>query len=316
MKGALDDGVTSRFLTIFLLCLMTGACATTDPLPPWFDAIQRLPIRSVDVDGHRIAYVDEGAGTPVILLHGFGGSMWQWEYQIGPLRAVARVITPDVLGAGLSDKPDIAYSPDDMLRFLTGFMDALHIDQAVLVGHSMGAGLAIGMALDHPERVRKLVLISGLPPDIKRNLTNRTIRRALETSAPAWVVSFANRLFGGWFTENLLKEIVYDPALLTPAVLDRSNRNRRRPGLFGPVMSAGRHLPEWETRFAPRIGALTPPTLILWGEEDQVFPVAIGRQLHDRIGGSVFVAVPRAGHMPQWERPDVVNPQLLRFLQP
>jgi pimeloyl-ACP methyl ester carboxylesterase len=295
---------------------MTCACATTEPLPPWFDAIHRLPIRSVDVDGHRIAYVDEGTGPPVILLHGFGGSMWQWEYQLGVLSATARVITPDILGAGLSDKPDIPYSPDDMLRFLTGFMDALHIDQAVLVGHSMGAGVAIGMALDHPQRVRRLVLISGLPPDIKRNLTSRTIQRALDTSAPAWFLSFANRLFGGLFTENILKEIVYDPALLTPAVLDRSNRNRQRPGLLAPVLSAGQHLPEWETRFAPRIGMLTSSTLMVWGEEDRVFPLAVGRELHERIGGSVFVTIPRAGHMPQWERPDLVNPRLLEFLQP
>lgn len=313
---ALDDGVTPRFLTICLLCLMTCACATSEPLPPWFDAIHRLPIRSVDVDGHRIAYLEEGSGSPVILLHGFGGSMWQWEYQLGVFSAAARVITPDILGAGLSDKPDIAYSPDDMLRFLTGFMDALHLEQAVLVGHSMGAGVAIGMALDHPERVRRLVLISGLPPDIKRNLTSRTIQRALDTSAPAWFISFANRLFGGLFMENILKEIVYDPALLTPAVLDRSDRNRQRPGLLAPVLSAGRHLPEWETRFAPRIGTLTPSTLIVWGEEDRVFPVAVGRQLHERIGGSAFVAIPGAGHMPQWERPDLVNPRLLEFLQP
>lgn len=295
---------------------MCSACATSDTLPPWFDSIERIPLRSVQVNGHKIAYLDVGDGTPVILLHGFGGSMWQWEHQQTALSAKFRVITPDVLGSGLSDKPEMDYSPDEMLAFLVGFMDALRIRQAVLVGHSMGAGLAIGMALDHPERIAKLVLISGLPQHVIENLTNPTIRRALDTSAPAWLVSFGNWLFGGVFTEGILKEIIYDPTLLTEAVLDRSNRNRKRPGLFGPVMSAGRHLPVWESRFAPRIGSITQRTLILWGEEDRVFPITVGQQLHTMIPGSTFVAIPRAGHMPQWEQPGLTNPQLLQFIQP
>jgi pimeloyl-ACP methyl ester carboxylesterase len=305
-----------RFVTIYLVCMMSSACATTDPLPPWFESIERLPIRSVTVDGHRIAYLDRGEGMPVILLHGFGGSMWQWEYQQAAFPNGMRVITPDLLGAGLSDKPDIDYRPDEMLAFLSGFMDALQIPQAVLIGHSMGAGLAIGMALEHPNRVAKLVLISGLPPQIMEHLTNPTIRRALETSAPTWLVSAGNWLFGGLFIEGVLKEMIYDPTLLTTAVLDRSNRNRKRPGVFGPVMSASKSRSLWETRFAPRIGSITQETLILWGEEDRVFPITAGRRLHAMIAGSTFVAVPRAGHLPQWEQPAVVNPNLQRFLQP
>jgi pimeloyl-ACP methyl ester carboxylesterase len=296
--------------------MMCSACATTTPLPPWFDAIARVPIHSVIVHGQRIAYLDNGEGTPVILLHGFGGSMWQWEYQQAALSRQVRVITPDVLGSGLSDKPEIEYRPDEMLAFLAGFMDALQIRQAVLVGNSMGAGLAIGMALEHPDRVAKLILISGLPPRVKDALTNRTLRRALDTSAPAWLVAFGNWLFGGLFIEGILKEMVYDPALLTPSVLDRSNRNRRQPGLWGPIMSAGKNLPAWESRFAPRLGSITQQTLIIWGDEDRVFPLAVGKQLQATIAGSTFVAVPRAGHLPQWEQPAVVNLEMLRFLQP
>jgi pimeloyl-ACP methyl ester carboxylesterase len=295
---------------------MTSACATTDPLPPWFDAIERMPLQAIQVDGHRIAYLDVGNGPPVILLHGFGGSMWQWEYQQAALSRHLRVITPDLLGSGLSDKPEIDYRPDEMLAFLVGFMDALQIAQAVFVGHSMGAGLAIGMALEHPDRVSRLILISGLPPDVMKGLTSPTLKRALETNAPTWLVSAGNWLFGGFFTEGVLKEMVHDPALLTPAVLDRSNRNRTRPGVFRPIMTVGKNLSIWESRFAPRVGAILHKPLILWGEEDRVFPLAVGRQLHSLIPASTFVTVPIAGHLPQWEQPGKVNEQILRFLQP
>ena len=122
-----------------------------------------MPIHTVLVHDQRIAYLDVGAGPPVILIHGFGGSMWQWEYQQHALSQHFRVLTLDLPGAGLSDKPEIDYRPDQMLDFFVGFMEAVKIPQATLVGNSMGAGLAIGMALTHPARVAKLVLIDGLP---------------------------------------------------------------------------------------------------------------------------------------------------------
>ena len=124
--------------------------------------------------------------------------------------------TPDLIGSGLSDKPEIDYRPEEFMDFLLGFMDALRISRAHLVGNSMGAGLAIGMALDHPDRVSKLVLIDGLPAHIRENLGSPSLRRALDTNAPSWLVSFGNWLFGSAMIEPVLKEMIHDPALLTP----------------------------------------------------------------------------------------------------
>ncbi len=291
------------------------ACQSPDPVPPQFDAIERIPIHTVLVNGRKIAYLDQGQGEPVILIHGFGGSMWQWEYQQTALARHLRVITPDLLGAGLSDKPDIAYRPEEMLEFFVGFMDALHIPNATLVGNSMGAGLAVGMALEQPARVSKLVLIDGLPSRVLDKLTSPSIRRALETSTPTWLVSFGNWLFGGLMIESVLKELVYDPALLTPAVIERSNRNRQRPGLIAPLMTVRDNLPLWEAGYALRLGEITHPTLILWGEEDHVFPVSVGEELHRIIKGSGLVRIPKAGHIPQWEQPALSNQAMIEFMQ-
>lgn len=291
------------------------ACSSPPSIPAQFDAIERIPIKTVLVREQRIAYLDVGAGPPVILIHGFGGSMWQWEYQQHALSQHFRVLTLDLPGAGLSDKPEIEYRPDQMLDFFVGFMDAVKIRQATLIGNSMGAGLAIGMALTHPARVAKLILIDGLPQHVTEKLTSPSVRRALETSAPAWLVSIGNWLFGGLMIESVLKEIVHDPALLTPAVIERSNRNRQRPGLIKPIMSVRDNLPLWESGFAARISAVTQPTLVIWGEEDRVFPVAVGEELHRVIKGSQFTRIPKAGHIPQWEQPDMVNQSLIAFIR-
>jgi pimeloyl-ACP methyl ester carboxylesterase len=302
-------------LIFILLCHLMTACSSPSSIPAQFDAIERMPIHTVLVHGQRIAYLDVGTGPPVILIHGFGGSMWQWEYQQHTLSQHFRVLTLDLPGAGLSDKPEIDYRPDQMLDFFVGFMDAVKIPQATLVGNSMGAGLAIGMALTHPEQVANLVLIDGLPQHVMEKLTSPSIRRALETSAPSWLVSFGNMLFGRLMIESVLQEIVHDPALLTPAVIERSNRNRQRPGLIKPIMAVRENIPLWESEFAMRLGQITHPTLVLWGEEDRVFPIAVGEEIHQTITGSRFIRIPKAGHIPQWERPDVVNQELITFIR-
>ena len=301
-------------VSLALLIVMT-ACSSPPPIPPYFEAFERIPIHTVEVNGERVAYLDIGQGQPVILIHGFGGSMWQWEHQQQPLSAEFRLITPDLIGSGLSTKPDIEYRPEQMLEYFIGFMDALRIRQATLVGNSMGAGLAIGMALTYPDRVSQLVLIDGLPANVRERLTSPSIKRALDTAAPSWLASFGNWLFGGVMIESVLEEIVHDHALLTPAVIERSNRNRQRPGVIPPLMTVRDTLPLWESGFAKRIGEIRHPTLILWGEEDRVFPLPTGEDLQRTIKGSALVRIPNAGHIPQWERPDLANRAMIEFLR-
>ena len=296
--------------------LILTACAASSEIPPWFDGLQRQPVHTVPVNGTRIAYLDIGGGPPVILVHGFGGSLWQWEYQQAALASHYRVITLDLPGSGFSDKPDLAYTPDEMIAFFRGFMDALGIQKAALVGNSMGGGLVIGMAVTHPERVDRVVLISGMPKGVREKLTGRLIRRAVETSAPVWLIRFGNWLTGRWVTEDVLKEIVYDHSLLTPAVIERSYQNRQRPGLISPLMTMARNLPLWEQGLARRIDEIRQPTLVIWGEQDEVFPPEVGRELQATIKGASFALVPKAGHIPQWEQPDIVNPLLITFLKP
>lgn len=298
---------------LFLLGAMLAACSHPQ-LPQWFDSIHRLPLRSVQVEGHRLAYLDAGQGPPLILIHGFGGSMWQWEYQSSELARDFRVITLDLLGSGFSDKPDIEYRPEEVLRFFRGFMDALALDRATLVGNSMGAGVALGMALTVPERVDRLILIGGLPARVKEKLASPVVRQAMESSAPIWLVRLAGWVAGSSVTDRVLREIVHDHSLLTDAVLARSGRNRRAGNYLGPALAVARTAPLWESDYAPYLATIRHPTLVLWGDHDKVFPLAVGQELAGVIPAAQFVAIQDAGHIPQWERPEPVNHAIRGFL--
>jgi pimeloyl-ACP methyl ester carboxylesterase len=311
--GILPFRTSLSLISVTMMALT--ACSSISEHPEWFDAIHRTPIHRAVVDGHRIAYTDRGDGPPVILVHGFAGSMWQWEYQY-PLAASFRVIIPDLLGAGLSDKPEIDYTPTQFVEFMRGFMDALQIPRASFVGNSMGAGIVMGMALTHPERVEKLVLIDGLPDHVREKVTSPSLQRALGPWPPLWVVEMANWFAGRGTTRSVLREMIYDDRLITPAVIDRSNRNRHRPGVMKAIRGTVKHLPLWEEGFATRFGEIGQPTLVIWGDKDAVFPPAVGVDLHHKIKASEFELIPEAGHLAMWERPDVINPRIQTFLKP
>jgi pimeloyl-ACP methyl ester carboxylesterase len=169
---------------------MSG-CATPPEIPRWFDGFQRFPIRTASVNGHRIAYLDEGQGPPLILLHGYGGSMWQWEYQQPPRQDNSASSRRTLIGSGLSDKPALDYRPEELIESIRGLMDALGLPTATLIGNSMGGGVAIGMALTHPHRVSRLVLIDSLPDHVRERLASPLMQRALNTSVrlPGWPAS-------------------------------------------------------------------------------------------------------------------------------
>lgn len=295
---------------------MLGACTSPQPPPPWFDTLDQLPLHAVTVHGHRIAYLDVGQGPPIVLIHGFSGSMWHWEHQLSALSQQHRILVPDLIGHGLSAKPDIGYTADELVRSFTGFLDALHIERAMLVGNSMGGGVAIGTALTAPTRVDRLVLIATMPPGVRERVASPLFRRGLETSSPEWVASFGNWLFGRGLTELVLKELIYDHTRLTPLVIERAYRNRSRPGAIPPLLRLIRNLSSWEQGFAAQLPQLSQPILLLWGTEDRIFPPQVGEDLQRLIPGARLELIPHAGHMPQWEQPQTVNEQLLEFLKP
>lgn len=306
----------SAYLILIILSgyLMVGGCSTTPPLPPWVELVHRTPYQTITVNQQRIVYTERGTGPAVILLHGFGGAMWNWEYQYEALAESHRVLIPDLLGSGLSDKPPGPYTPKYLLDFFRDFMDALHIPRAVLIGNSMGAGLAMGMAIEYPERVESLILISGLPPNLKESVTSRTYRQFMYHRPPLWLAKLGNRVAGRSTTEQLLQEIIFRQELITPLVIERSFQNRRRGGLLEPLYALLDNIDDWESQYGRRINEISQRALVLWGEHDRVFPLKVGEGLKNALPNATWQIVSDSGHLPQWEQPEIVNKAIHHFL--
>lgn len=131
-------------------------------------------IRFARLHSHRVAYRDEGdlAAEPLVLIHGMAGSSLAWVPVIGPLSAKYRVIAPDLLGHGQSDKPRTDYSLGAFAVWLRDFLDELDVPSATLIGHSLGGGVALQFAYQHRQYCRRLVLVNsgGLGTDISMPL--------------------------------------------------------------------------------------------------------------------------------------------------
>ena len=269
----------------------------------------------VSVNGHRTAYIRHGQGPPVVLLHGYAGAIWNWEHQIEPLGRRGTLFIPDLIGQGLSDKPRVAYTPAFYVEWLRGFLNAVGVERAALVGHSMGAGLAMALALTHPERVERLVLISGFPCGLLEHIKNSQLRR-LHQFGSRWLFGLGYRLLGRRLFRTLLGGLVWDRSLITPAVIERAYRLRKDYGKARPLWSSLEHVADWEHDYAPRLGSVSCPVQILWGQEDRFVALAAGEDLHRTLPGSRLTVISDTGHLPMWERPDKVNRFIMDFLAP
>lgn len=315
MMSGCSRPLSFPFFIAVLGCLPTLGCSSSTPLPSQIELIQRVPYQITTVNNHRMAYLDIGKGPPLVLIHGFGGSMWNWEHQYSALAYNHRVIIPDLIGSGLSDKPKEAYTPDRLVKFFLQFMDSLNIPQATLVGNSMGAGLAMAMALDHPERVTRLVLISGFPAQVEHNIASPHYQRFLYHRPPLWLARLGNWMAGRRTTEHILKEIIYNSELISPTVIDRSFRNRQRGDFLAPLYSLMDNIQSWEGQYGNRLQKITHPVLLLWGDHDRVFPLKVGEQVKNLLPHAEWHVIPDTGHLAQWEKPAIVNQLILSFLE-
>lgn len=271
---------------------------------------------SVTVNGMRIHYYAAGAnGSPVVLLHGGGidSARLSWELLIPVLAERHRVIAPDFPGFGASDKPDIAYTMSFYGAFLRDFLDALQIERAALCGLSMGGGVALGFALDHPRRVEKLVLVDsyGLQRSVPfHRLSYVYIKTPL--NGLSWAL-MRSRAVVRYSLAALLKR----PGAVTDELVEQAYQEMVRPGAGRAWNGIQQSDITWNgvrTCYLDRLGEISAPVLIVHGTKDSAVPPEWAREAQRRIPGSRLEWMEGAGHWAQRDCPEDFNRVVSAFL--
>lgn len=245
-------------------------------------------------NGIATNYHDVGTGFPVLLIHGSGPgvSAWaNWRLTIPALATGRRVIAPDMVGFGFSERPaGITYNMDTWVAQAIGVLDALKIEQADLVGNSFGGGLALALAIRHPTRVRRLVLMgaAGVPFTLTPGLD----------AVWGYKPSIGNM-------RKLLDIFAYDRSLMSDELAELRYKASIQPGFqeaFESMFPAPRQ--NGVNALASReqdIRALPHETLVIHGREDQVLPLSNSLTLADWIQRSQLHVFGRCGHWTQIE---------------
>ena len=279
--------LSSLLITVTVL-FSTGGCAQVKETRQNYEGVWAaydLRPMAVTVHGHKLVYVKKGSGPAIVMIHGWGSNLAAWSHQIDVLAPHLTVYSIDLIGHGLSDKPDIDYTPRDFLDHVRKWMDAVGLKSATFMGCSMGGGISIGMAIDYPQRVERLILVDALPPHRFRNksvLESGGEKKSVEPVSPT------------------VQEQLAVPEEMPATPVRLINRMNRNFGLWGA--------------YADKVPAIRQPTLIIWGDNDAAIPLKYGRILHDEIPGSKLVIIPDGRHTPMKHKPDETNRAIKEFL--
>jgi pimeloyl-ACP methyl ester carboxylesterase len=270
------------------------------------------PSSFVPLEGMSVHVRDEGRRDdpqPIVLIHGTASNLHTWDGWAAGLLPSRRVVRMDLPGFGLTGPaPDGTYTPQRYAHFVLDVMDHLGIKRAILVGNSLGGGVAWLAAVTAPDRVAKLVLIdaAGFP------LQSRSVPIGFRLAAMPMVAPLFNHVLPRSVIESSLRSVYGDPARITPETVDLYYDMTRRAGNREALAQKTA-----QTNFAPLehlISTIGQPTLILWGAADRLVDPANADRFHAAIPGSQVMVFPGLGHVPQEEAPKETLAAALPFL--
>ena len=271
------------------------------------------PSQFVSIEGMQMHLRDEGSRTdpqPIVLLHGTSASLHTWDGWTEALKSGRRVIRMDLPGFGLTGPmPDGNYRLSRYVEVVIALLDQLEVSQVVLAGNSFGGNLAWKIAVDHPHRVSKLVLVdaAGYPFDPQSMPIGFKIAQI-----PALRPLMQNTLPRSMI-ESSVRNVYGDPSKVTQELIDRYHDLTLRAGNRGALVERFRQSPSGE--FTAQISQVRQPTLILWGGQDRLIPPDNAAKFGRDIAGSRVVMFDALGHVPHEEDPAATVAAVQRFLQ-
>jgi pimeloyl-ACP methyl ester carboxylesterase len=267
-----------------------------------------------EVDGLRLHYVVAGRGPAVVLLHGLGGFAESWRHTIPALASSATVLALDLPGFGRSAKPRAAYGLPYFARAVRGFLDALAIPRAALIGHSLGGAVAMAVAASHPARVTRVALVAAVVPGfgfrptwIYRLVACRGVGELLALAGcPALYKAALARCFHAPRREEV------------DFFVDCAHAERAGPSGRAAYLATLRGVrADFEGRagdYRRVLATLEVPVLLIHGREDRVVAPAHCSALTRGLRRVTVQWLPACGHFPQIEHPEAVNGWLAPFL--
>ncbi len=272
------------------------------------------PDRFIQVGSLRARYWADGEqGSPVVLVHGLGGYAETWWPNNLALARQHRVFVVDLPGFGRSDKPASApYDYPYFATFIHDFMAALGIEKAALAGHSMGGGVALQFALAYPAQVERLVLVSsaGLGKEVSLMLRLASLPLLGELATRPGLQA----------SRDFMKEILYDPALITEQDVQLDFAMASQAGAQQAFLKALRALgtvfgqkEKFTGPILDSLPSLPQLTLVFWGRQDKIVPVSQAEAAR-RIPNVRLEIFERCGHIPQFEHPEPFDRALQEFL--
>ena len=292
---------------LLALSLANLACVT---LRPYEEAIRDLPAgRLLEIDGRRVSIERAGKGEPLVLLHGFGESTLAYAAVLPALAERYEVVAIDLNGFGFTERPAdrTAYTLAGQERLVLSVLDHLGLARVRLAGHSYGGGLALFLAARHPERFERLLLIDNTLPLYASQRRSRVF-------AWRWVAKLAAHTFA--ITDKVvrkgLQEAYYDDSKVTPELVREYAERLRIEGVTDAFY--GLVGPSKEPPFEIDLQKVAQPTLVIWGAEDRLIPVAGAERTSEQLPNARFVTLPACGHTPMEECPEAFLEAALPFL--
>jgi len=256
--------------------------------------------KTIQVFGQSIHYWDVGSGPAVVLLHGLGEPKEDWRAVTEILSQKYRVLVPDQIGFGKSDKPLLDYTVQTYVDFLNEFLRQLKVERASLVGESLGGWIAGLYAVEisggaHLIPVDKLVLVdaAGLKQDTPIPNLNPSSLAAMRAVMEAVFYDTS------WLNEETLRKIFTDKLAMRDGYTVRSL-------LGNPALGT--------ERLDDRLANIRVPTLVVWGKQDKLLPIGAGERYAAGIVGAKLVSFDKCGHVPPVEKTEEILAALTAFL--
>lgn len=230
--------------------------------------------------------------TPALLVHGFASNHDVWDPLEPTLRAARQTLNVDLPGFGWSSRAEGDYSPQALAEVLVDVLDACSVRQVDLVAHSWGSSVVLALALAHPERVRRIVLIGAwvydeqIPPFFRW----------------AQLPAVGEMLFSAFYTErpaDRFPDAFEDPSLVSQELVEAIEQSLSRPGTSRAALAAARGQRFLQLERLYR--GIRHPTLLVWGEDDRVARLRFGQRLAQELPDARLEALPRTGHFPMIE---------------